>query len=116
MAKFLMELCLPEYSMLEFHPSKIAAAALYISMQLYGAGEWVRFYCVYLCTWLVVKLCNWESGFQKCMVLPTVVGYYHYSSMRKTTTIFVHIALYVFMSMQTVVTQFTTSPKSWAEH
>lgn len=43
MAKFLMELCLPDYSMLEFHTSMIAAAALYVSMQLYGAGEWVWF-------------------------------------------------------------------------
>ena len=42
MAKFLMEICLPDYSMLEYLPSQIAAAALYISNKLYSDGEWVR--------------------------------------------------------------------------
>ena len=46
MGKFLLELCLPDYSMLEFHPSLLAAAALYLAMQVYHTGEWV---CV-LCT------------------------------------------------------------------
>ncbi|XP_011404046.1 PREDICTED: G2/mitotic-specific cyclin-B-like [Amphimedon queenslandica] len=40
MAKFLMELCLPDYSMLEYLPSLVAAAALYISNKLYSDGEW----------------------------------------------------------------------------
>lgn len=40
MAKFLMELCLPEYSMLEYVPSQIAASALYLSLKLHKAGEW----------------------------------------------------------------------------
>ena len=46
MAKFLMELCLPDYSMLEYLPSLVAAAALYISNKLYSDGEWVRIYSV----------------------------------------------------------------------
>lgn len=41
MGKFVMELCLPDYSMLEFHPSLLAAAALYFAMQVYHGGEWV---------------------------------------------------------------------------
>ena len=42
MGKFLLELCLPDYSMLEFHPSLLAAAALYLSIKIYHCGEWVR--------------------------------------------------------------------------
>ena len=42
MAKFLMELCLTEYSMLCFLPSHLAAAALNLAMKAYSAGEWVR--------------------------------------------------------------------------
>ena len=45
MAKFLMELCLPEYSMLEYVPSQIAASALYLSLKLHKAGEWVGGTC-----------------------------------------------------------------------
>lgn len=41
MGKFLLELCLPDYSMLEFHPSLLAAAALYLAMQVYHTGDWV---------------------------------------------------------------------------
>lgn len=41
MGKFLLELCLPDYAMLEFHPSLLAAAALYIAMQVYRKGDWV---------------------------------------------------------------------------
>ena len=41
MGKFLLELCLPDYSMLEFHPSLLAAAALYLAMQVYRSGDWV---------------------------------------------------------------------------
>lgn len=42
MAKFLMEICLTDYSMLEYLPSQIAAAALYISNKLYSDGQWVK--------------------------------------------------------------------------
>ena len=42
MGKFLMELCLPEYQMLDFTPSITAAAALYIAKLVYGMGGWVR--------------------------------------------------------------------------
>ena len=41
MGKFLLELCLPDYAMLEFHPSLLAAAALYLAIQVYHKGEWV---------------------------------------------------------------------------
>ena len=41
MGKFLMELCLPDYTTLEFLPSQIAAAALCLTMKMYKAGEWV---------------------------------------------------------------------------
>ena len=41
MAKFLMELCVTEYSMLRFLPSHLAAAALNLAMKAYSAGEWV---------------------------------------------------------------------------
>lgn len=41
MGKFLMELCLPDYNMLEFTPSKQAAAALYLSKVAQGASGWV---------------------------------------------------------------------------
>lgn len=40
MAKFLMELCLPDFSMLEYVPSLQAASALYLSIRIYGAGDW----------------------------------------------------------------------------
>ena len=42
MAKFLMEMCLTDYSMLEYLPSQIAASALYISNKLYSDGQWVN--------------------------------------------------------------------------
>ena len=45
MAKFLMELCLPHYSMLEFSPSLVAASALYIANKLYSDGQWVSDIC-----------------------------------------------------------------------
>lgn len=41
MAKFLMELCLPDYNMLEFHPSKLSAAALFLSIKICGDRQWV---------------------------------------------------------------------------
>jgi len=44
MAKFLMELCLPEYSMLEFTPSKQAAAALYVAKVVYDSPGWVSLF------------------------------------------------------------------------
>lgn len=40
MAKFLMELCLPDYTMLEFLPSMTAAAALNLAIKVYGNREW----------------------------------------------------------------------------
>lgn len=40
MAKFLMELCLPQIAMLEYHPSLLAAAALYLAKQACNAGAW----------------------------------------------------------------------------
>ena len=41
MAKFLMELCLQDYSMLQYLPSQQAASALYLSIKMYDAGDWV---------------------------------------------------------------------------
>ncbi len=41
MAKYFIELCLLEYSLLCYLPSQIAAASLYISMKLLDAGKWV---------------------------------------------------------------------------
>ncbi|XP_065898984.1 G2/mitotic-specific cyclin-B-like isoform X2 [Dysidea avara] len=40
MAKFLMELCLVDYSMLKYPPSMIAASALYLSIKLYEITTW----------------------------------------------------------------------------
>lgn len=40
MGKFLMELCLPDYKALQFLPSQQAAAALYLAMKVYDAGDW----------------------------------------------------------------------------
>ena len=48
MGKFLLELCLPDYTMLEFHSSLLAAAALYIAMQVYHTGDWV---CTLVMLW-----------------------------------------------------------------
>ena len=53
MGKFLLELCLPDYSMLEFHPSLLAAAALYLAMKVYHCGEWVS-----KVLYIVEKLCR----------------------------------------------------------
>nr|AAO73601.1 cyclin B [Lytechinus variegatus] len=39
LAKFLMEITLPEYNMVQYDPSEIAAAALYMSMRLLGSEE-----------------------------------------------------------------------------
>ncbi|XP_064390250.1 G2/mitotic-specific cyclin-B-like [Halichondria panicea] len=50
MAKFLIELCLPSYPMLDFYPSLLAAGALYLAMCLCGSGEWTPslvFYSTY---------------------------------------------------------------------
>lgn len=42
LAKYLMELTLPEFGFVKFDPSEIAAAALYLSMQLIEPDvEWV---------------------------------------------------------------------------
>lgn len=41
MAKFLMELCLVDYEMLKYTPSRIAASALCLSNKLYGVTSWV---------------------------------------------------------------------------
>lgn len=39
LAKYLMEMTLPEYSMVQYDPSEIAAAAIYLSMALLGTDE-----------------------------------------------------------------------------
>ncbi len=41
MAKFLIELCLPSYQMLDYKPSMLAAGALYLALSLCGDGVWV---------------------------------------------------------------------------
>ena len=40
MAKFIMEMCLPDFSMLAFVPSLQAASALYLAIRIYKAGDW----------------------------------------------------------------------------
>jgi len=40
LAKYLMELCLPDYHMCHYRASEIGAAALYLSKRLIGDGEW----------------------------------------------------------------------------
>lgn len=40
MAKFLLELCLPDYTILQSPPSLQSAAALCLTMKLYRMGEW----------------------------------------------------------------------------
>lgn len=40
MAKFLLELCLPDYAILQSLPSLQSAAALCLTMKLYNMGEW----------------------------------------------------------------------------
>ena len=47
-----MELCLPDYAMLEFLPSMNAAAALNLAIRVYGDGDWVS-----ICCTLCVNLC-----------------------------------------------------------
>nr|NP_001028696.2 cyclin B [Strongylocentrotus purpuratus] len=39
LAKYLMEITLPEYSMVQYDPSEIAAAAIYLSMALLGSED-----------------------------------------------------------------------------
>ena len=41
MAKFLLELSVVDYHSLQFLPSQLAAAALYIATKICGDGEWV---------------------------------------------------------------------------
>ena len=41
MGKFLMELCLQDYTMLQYLPSQQAAAALYFSIKIYDTKDWV---------------------------------------------------------------------------
>ena len=45
-AKYLMELTLPEAEFSSFVPSQVAAAALYLTMKLLGRGSWVCSSCV----------------------------------------------------------------------
>ncbi|KAG0712771.1 G2/mitotic-specific cyclin-B [Chionoecetes opilio] len=40
LGKYLLELCLPEYSMCHFKPSVLAAAALCLTLRLLDGGEW----------------------------------------------------------------------------
>ena len=42
LAKYLMELTIVDYDLVERRPSEIAAAALCLSIVLLGDGEWVR--------------------------------------------------------------------------
>lgn len=42
LAKYLMELTLLDYSMVHYHPSQIAAAALCLAQQLLEGLQWVR--------------------------------------------------------------------------
>ena len=65
-----MELCLVDYNMLQFVPSRIAAAALYISQKLNKCGEWVKpalvinHYCKFViwCCFNVENTCSIGSG------------------------------------------------------
>ena len=56
MAKFLMELCLPEYTSLQFLPSQQAAAALHLALKLHNSGDWVsgNDYCTTKNAWAAV--------------------------------------------------------------
>lgn len=49
MAKYLMELTIIEYDMVQYYPSEIAAAALCLSMKLLDGTKWVRFYASLTC-------------------------------------------------------------------
>lgn len=40
MAKYLMELSLPSYGMIQYLPSEVAAAALHVSLQITKSGSW----------------------------------------------------------------------------
>ncbi|XP_010219118.1 PREDICTED: G2/mitotic-specific cyclin-B2 isoform X1 [Tinamus guttatus] len=42
LAKYLMELTLVDYDMVQYHPSEIAAAALCLSQKILGHNKWVR--------------------------------------------------------------------------
>ena len=63
MGKFLLELCLPDYSMLEFHPSLLAAAALYLAMQVYHSGDWV---CMLVTIVVELSRVHTPHAFQFC--------------------------------------------------
>lgn len=62
MGKFLLELCLPEYPMLEFLPSLQAAAALYLSKLVNKAGGWVSTLILFLAYCIYFETSVWVGG------------------------------------------------------
>ncbi|KAK4315759.1 hypothetical protein Pmani_013036 [Petrolisthes manimaculis] len=61
LAKYLMELCLPEYSMCHYKPSMIAGAALYLSLTLLDGLPWsptLTFYSTYTEDKLIPVACK----------------------------------------------------------
>ena len=48
LAKYLMELTIIEYDMVQYNPSEIAAAALSLSMKLLDGSQWVRPFSAHL--------------------------------------------------------------------
>ena len=66
MGKFLLELCLPDYAMLEFHPSLLAAGAFYLAKQVYLCGDWVCIKIASCHTLRVCKLCTVDHTIPVC--------------------------------------------------
>ena len=48
LAKYLMELTIIEYEMVQYYPSHVAAAALCLSMKLLDNSRWVSLYCIHV--------------------------------------------------------------------
>ena len=44
LAKYFLELCMVDYEMVHIPPSKVASAALSLSLRVFDCGDWVRPY------------------------------------------------------------------------
>ncbi len=70
LAKYLMELTIVDYESAHFHPSEVAAAALFLSMQLLDKAAWVSLLLIETGECLKDKLPNyWIKMFHLLIVV-----------------------------------------------
>ena len=62
LAKYLMELTIIQYDMVQYNPSEIAAAALCLSIKLLDGSQWVRHFSVSIVKYSIKAFSEGSSG------------------------------------------------------